>query len=426
MRRARALWEVFVLKFEDALGRYRKRRLTAEEAGELLGMSGRQFRRMIERYDEEGRDGLRDRRLGKPSPRRAPAAELTRMQRLYQERYRDFTVKHFHEQLQKRHGYTLCYTVTRLSLQGAGLVAKGKRGGPHRKKRERRPLPGMLLFQDGSRHAWLDGRPELDLVVTMDDATSELYAMRFVAEEGTASSFLGLAETIAKKGLFRAFYTDRGSHYFYTPKAGGRVDKTKPTQVGRALQQLGITHIPSYSPEARGRMERVFGTVQKRLPQELRLMKITTIEAANRYLREQFMPDYNARFAVPAAEPGSAFIPYAGRPLEDVLSIQEDRQVGRDNCVVWKGVALQIPPQPHRHHYVKATVRVHEYPDGRLAIFDGPSCLARFDHNGGPINAPRAAQLRSARPACGFVDNAAALPTTPQAQQPQKRTFNVL
>jgi len=391
MRRASALWEVFVLKFEDALSRYRKRRLTAEEAGEVLGMSGRHFRRMIERYEEEGRDGLRDRRLGKVSPRRAPAAELTRMQRLYQERYRDFTAKHFHEHLQKHHGYKLCYTVTRLSLQAVGLVTKTKRGGPHRKKRERRPLPGMLLFQDGSRHAWIEGHPELDLVATMDDATSELYSMLFAAEEGTASSFLGLGETIAKKGLFRAFYTDRGAHYFHTPKAGGRVDKSHPTQVGRALQQLGITHIPSYSPEARGRMERVFGTVQKRLPQELRLAKITTVEAANRYLREQFVPDYNARFAVPAAEPGSAFVPYTGRPLEDVLCIQEDRQVGRDNCVIWKGLSLQIPPQRHRHHYVKATVRVHEYPDGRLAIFDGPSCLARFDPTGKPINASRAA-----------------------------------
>ena len=392
MRRASVLWEVFVLRFEEALARYRKRRLTAEEAGELLGMSGRHFRRLSERYDEEGRDGLRDRRLGKPSPRRAPAAELTRMQRLYQERYRDFTVKHFHEQLQKRHGYTLCYTVTRLALQAAGLVSKTKRGGPHRKRRERRPLPGMLLFQDGSTHRWIAALDrDLDVVVTMEDATSELYSVIIVEQEGTASSFLGLGETIAKKGLFRALYTDRGSHYFHTPKAGGKVDKAKLTQVGRALQQLGITHIPSYSPEARGRMERVFGTLQSRLPPELRLAGITTIAAANRYLNERFVPDYTARFAVAAAEAGSAFIPYAGRPLEDVLSIQDDRQVGRDNCVQWNGLSLQIPPQPHRHHYVKATVRVHEYSDGRLAIFDGPSCLARFDHKGKLINASRAA-----------------------------------
>jgi hypothetical protein len=393
MRRASALWEVFVLRFEEALERYRKRRLTAEEAGEILGMSGRHFRRLLLRYEEDGPEGLRDRRLGKVSPRRAPLAELTRMQILYQERYRDFTVKHFHEQLVKRHNYKLSYTVTRLALHGAGLVRPQKRrGGTHRKKRERRPVPGMLLFQDGSTHRWIGALDhELDLVVTLDDATGAIYSAILVEEEGTASSFLGLVETIAAHGLFRAFYTDRGSHYFHTPKAGGKVDKSKPTQVGRALAQLGITHIPSYSPEARGRMERVFGTLQSRLPPELRLAEIATVEAANRYLKEQFVPDYNARFAVPAAEEGSAFIPYAGRPLDDILCIQESRQVGRDNCVNWNGLALQIPPQRHRHHYVRATVRVHQYPDGRLAIFDGPSCLARFDPDGKPIDVSRAA-----------------------------------
>lgn len=393
MRRASALWEVFVLRFEEAMERYRKRRLTAEEAGELLGLSGRHFRRLLVRYEENGAEGLRDRRLGKLSPRRAPAAELTRMQILYQERYRDFTVKHFHEQLVKRHNYKLSYTVTRLALQGAGLVAKAKRrGGTHRKKRERRPLPGMLLFQDGSTHRWIGALGhDLDLVVTLDDATGAIYSAFLVEEEGTMSSFRGLAETIAAQGLFRAFYTDRGSHYFHTPKAGGKVDKSRLTQVGRALSQLGISHIPSYSPEARGRMERVFGTLQGRLPPELRLAEIATVEAANRYLKEQFVPDYNARFGVPAAEEGSAFIPYAGRPLEDILCVQDSRQVGRDNCVVWKGLSLHIPPQRHRHHYVKATVRVHEYPDGRLALFDGPSCLARFHPDGRPTDVPRAA-----------------------------------
>jgi transposase len=392
MRRASALWEVFVLRFEEALERYRKRRLTADEAGEVLGMSGRNFRRLIVRYDEEGEAGLQDRRLGRASPRRAPAGELSRMQILYQERYRDFTVKHFHEQLQKRHDYKLGYTVTRLALQAAGMVAKAKRRGTHRKKRERRPLPGMLLFQDGSTHRWIAGLGrDLDLVVTLDDATGAIYSAILVEEEGTMSSFLGLAETIAEQGLFRAFYTDRGSHYFFTPKAGGKVDKAKPTQVGRALAQLAITHIPSYSPEARGRMERAFGTLQQRLPPELRLAGIATLETANRYLKQHFVPDYNARFAVPPAEEGSAFIRYAGRPLEDTLCIQENRQVGRDNCVPWNGTSLQIPPQRHRHHYVKATVRVHEYPDGQLAIFDGPSCLARFDRNGKSIDVSRAA-----------------------------------
>jgi hypothetical protein len=392
MRRASTLWEVFVVRFEEALERHRKRRLTAEEAGELLGMSGRNFRRLTARYEEDGVEGLRDRRIGKPSPKRAPAVELTRMQILYQERYRDLNVKHFHEHLVERHGYKLGYTVTRLTLQSAGLVSRAKRRGVHRKKRERRPLPGMLLFQDGSTHRWLPSLDhDLDLIVTLDDATGALYSIFLVEEEGTMSSFLGLTETISGHGLFSAFYTDRGAHYFHTPKAGGKVDKTKPTQVGQALAQLGITHIPSYSPEARGRMERVFGTLQGRLPQELRLAEIATIAAANRFLKERFMADYNARFAVPATEEGTAFLAYAGRPLEDVLCVQEDRQVGRDNCVRWNGRTLQIPPQRHRHHYVKATVRVHQYPDGRLAIFDGPRCLARFAADGVSIDVSRAA-----------------------------------
>jgi hypothetical protein len=381
MRRTTVLWEVFVQRFVDAFERYRGRRLTAEEAGELLGMSGRNFRRVCDRYEEDGIDGLRDRRIDRRSPRRAPESELERMRQLYRECYGDFTVKHFHEQLQRRHGYTLCYTVTRLALQAADLVAKAKRRGAHRKRRVRRPLPGMLLFQDGSTHRWIAALDrDLDLVVTLDDATGEIYSAILVEQEGTLSSFLGLAETIAKHGLFSAFYTDRGSHYFFTPKGGGKVDKTQPTQVGRALAQLGITHIASYSPQGRGRMERVFGTLQKRLPQELRVTRIKTVAGANRYLKEQFVPDYNARFAVPAAEPGSAFIAYVGRPLEDVLCIQEDRVVGADNCVTWKRRSLQIPPQQHRRHYVRATVRVHEYPDGRLAIFDGPRCLTRLDH----------------------------------------------
>jgi hypothetical protein len=377
------LWEAFVSRFEEAFEQYKRRRLTGEEGGELLGMSGRQFRRLCVRYEEEGIEGLRDRRIGKISPRRASARELERMHDLYRERYSDFTVKHFHEQLVRRHNYKLCYTVTRLSLQAANLVLKAKRRGAHRKKRVRRPLPGMLLFQDGSTHRWIAalGR-DLDLVVTLEDATGEIYSAILVEQEGTMSSFLGLAETIGRHGLFGALYSDRGGHYFITRPGGSKVDKTQLTQVGRALSQLGITHIPSYSPQGRGRMERVFGTLQKRLPQELRLARIKTVAAANRYLKDRFVPDYNARFAVAAAEPGSAFVRYVGRPLEDVLCVQEDRVVGGDNCVSWHRRSLQIPPQRHRQHYVRARVRVHEYPDGHLAIFDGPRCLARFDPKG--------------------------------------------
>lgn len=383
MRRSLVLWCAFMTRFVDARTRYGERGLTAEEAGELLGMSARHFRRLCVRYDEEGVAGLRDRRLGRVSSRRADAGEIARMRELYRERYSDFTVKHFHEALRTRHNYTLGYTVTRLALQSAGLVTKAVRRSAHRKKRQRRPLPGMLLFQDGSTHCWLPGtEAKQDLIVTLDDATGESYSMFLVEQEGTQSSFLGLLEVIGEHGLFSAFYTDRGSHYFFTQVAGGKVDKQRLTQVGRALSQLGIRHIPSYSPEARGRMERAFGTLQNRLPQELRVAGCTTVAAANVYLREQFMPDYNARFGVAPAEAGSAFVAYQGMPLAEVLCVQEDRQVGRDNCVRWQGRSLQIPPQAHRQHYVKVTVQVKHYTDGTLSIFDGPRCLARYDAHG--------------------------------------------
>ncbi len=387
MRRTRVLWEAYVTRFEDALDRYKQGRLSAEEAGELLGLSGRHFRRQCVRYEAEGTEGLRDKRLGRVSNRRAPESELERMRRLYREEYADFTVKHFHEEIRKRHGYTLGYTVTRLALQSAGLVKPAPRRGRHRKKRPRRPMPGMLLFQDGSTHRWIGALGhDLDLVVTLDDATSAIYSAILVEQEGTMSSFLGLQETIVAHGLFGSLYTDRGSHYFLTPKAGGRVDKAHLTQVGRALAQLGIRHIPSYSPEARGRMERVFGTLQQRLPPELRHAGITTREAANSDLRETFVPAHNARFGKPAAEPGTGFVAYAGVALEEVLCVQADRQVGRDNCVSWSGRSLQIPEQTHRRHYVRAIVRLREYPDGRLAVFDGPRCLARYQPNGALVD----------------------------------------
>ena len=246
------------MRFEELLDRHERGALTQVEAGEMLGMSERTFRRWRERWRQEGAAGICDRRVGKPSPRRADEGELVRARALYAEMYGDFTVKHFHEKLVERHGYRLGYTVTRLALQASGLVRKAPRRGAHRRKRPRRPMPGMLLHQDGSTHAWLAGQPPLDLIVTLDDATSEIYSAFLVAEEGTASSFRGLAETIARKGLFCSLYTDRGGHYFHTPVAGGRVSREQPTQVGRALAELGVEHIAAYAPEARGRSERAF------------------------------------------------------------------------------------------------------------------------------------------------------------------------
>lgn len=241
----------------------------------------------------------------------------------------------------------------------------------------------MLVHQDGSTHRWIPALAcDFDLIVTLDDATSEIYSGFLVEEENTLSSLQGLRDMVAAKGLCCAFYTDRGSHYFTTPEAGGKVDKANLTQVGRALAQLGIEHIPAYSPEARGRSERMFGTLQDRLPKELRLAGIATLAAANRFIAEVYLPRHNARFAVPASTPGSAFVPDPAGHWREILCVQEERIVGNDNTVRYRNLALQLPPSPLRPHFVKAKVRVHHYPDDTLAVFHGPRCLARYSADG--------------------------------------------
>lgn len=386
MDRARVHEGVRQMRFEGVLDRHERGELSQVEAAELLVVGERTFRRWRDRLRDEGPSGLLDRRLGKVSAHRAPVAEIARMLELYQGSYADFTVKHFHEQLTKRHNYQLGYTVTKLRLHEAGLVRRATKRSAHRKKRPRRPMVGMMLHQDASPHAWLPGDARsYDLVVTLDDATSAVYSAFLVDEEGTASSFRGLREVIERHGLFCTLYTDRGSHYFYTPKAGAAVDKSKPTQVGRALAQLGIEHIPAYSPEARGRSERAFRTLQDRLPKDLRLAGITTLEAANRWLAQTYIAAHNASFAVEAEQSASAFVADTSGVAHEILCVQEERQVGNDNTVKWRGLCLQIPASPLRPHFVKATVRVHEYPDGTIATFLGPHRLADYDTKGAII-----------------------------------------
>jgi len=273
---------------------------------------------------------------------------------LYETRYTGWTVKHFHERWHTEHGGTRSYSWTKKTLQAAGHVARAPRRGAHRKKRPRKPLPGMMLHQDGSTHEWVSGC-QWDLIVTLDDATTEIYSAFFVEEEGTLSSLRGLREVIETQGLFSSLYTDRGSHYWHTDEAGGRVDKTRLTQVHRALQQLGVTLIPAYSPEARGRSERAFRTLQDRLPKELALAGITEMVTANQYLARQFLPAYNQRFAVPAPEAGTAFIPWIGTHLAEILCVQDERVVAKDNTVRYQSLSLQIPQDPHRFHDVKVT-----------------------------------------------------------------------
>jgi len=379
------------MRFEDVLGRSERAELSQMEAAELLGISERTFRRWRDRHREAGSAGLADRRLA-PSLRRASVVEIERMLGLYRDLYRGFTVKHFHEQLLKRHNYTLGYTVTKLHLHRAGLAAPAKTRSAHRKKRPRRPMVGMMLHQDASTHAWLPGEVgKQDLVVTMEDATSELYSAFLVDEEGTASSLRGVREVVAQHGLFCSLYTDRGSHYFETPEAGGRVSKTVLTQFGRALNQLGIQHIAAYSPQARGRSERAFGTLQDRLPKEFAMAGISTVEAANRWLREVYIADHNARFAIDAEQEGSAFVTDATGTWREILCIQEERTVGNDNTVRWQTLSLQLPPSRLRPHFVKAKVRVHAYPDGQLAVFWGPHRLGDYEADGTILQTERQA-----------------------------------
>ena len=370
------------MRLASLLQRQERGEITQAEAAEMLGVVERTFRRWQDRYEEEGEAGLADRRLGRASPRRAPTQELERMLGLFQDKYSDFTVKHFHEQLVKRHNYKLGYTVTKVHLHRAGLVRPAVKRSAHRKKRARRPLVGMLLHQDGSRHAWLEGGAPLDLIVTMDDATSAIYSIFLVEEEGTASTLRGLREVVERRGLFCALYTDRASHYFHTAVAGEKVSKTQLTQVGRALAQLGIEHIAAYSPQARGRSERLFRTLQDRVSKELRLAGITTIEAANAWLAETYMAEHNAAFAIAAQEEGTAFVEDRLGAWREILCIVAERTVGNDNTVAWDGRRLQLPPSRLRPHFVKASVRVHAYPDGKVSVFLGPHRLASYTAQG--------------------------------------------
>jgi transposase len=381
MKRTQLLQEIKKMRFEEAYYGWTESRFTQEEAARLLGVSDRTFRRYLLQYKANGIDGLIDKRLEQVSHKKAPVDEVIALTTLYESRYSGWNVKHFFSFYKKAHNGTRSYTWIKTTLQKEGFVAKSSKRGVHRKKRERAPIQGMMLHQDGSDHEWIPGE-RWDLIVTMDDATSEHYSMFFVNEEGTASSFQGVKETIEKKGLFCSIYTDRGSHYWTTVKADEGIDKNNLTQFGRALKYLGIEMIAAYSPEARGRSERAFRTHQERLPKELILQNINDMQEANKYLRDIYIPAFNAEFSVPAAVEGSAFVPWLTDSLDDVLCEHYQRIVGKDNCVSFEGLTLQIPKDQHRCHYNKVKVRVHRYVNGQLAIFHGPRKLAEYNNKG--------------------------------------------
>jgi transposase len=390
-------WER-AMKVQEVILRAMAKRISWWQAAEILGISDRSMRRWRERYQERGYDGLFDRRRGKPSPKRVPLETVEKVLRLYQEKYFDFNVRHFQEKLVEEHGIKLSYTWVKGALQGAGLVKKGRKRGVHRKRRPRRPLPGMLLHLDGSRHSWFQDERWYDLIAILDDATSEIYYAQLVAEESTRTVMAAIQEVIERKGLFCALYSDRASHFFETPQAGGPVDRQRRTQIGRALAELGIELIPAYSPQARGRSERNFGTWQGRLPQELRVAGISTVEEANRFLRQRYIAEFNHRFAVSACEPGTAFLPAEGRDLDRVFSIQHERVVNRDNTVQLDQQVYQIEKTSWRGTLAGCRVILCEHLDGRLTIHYGPHVVASFSakERAGKVAAPSKRKERAA------------------------------
>ena len=370
------------MKVQDVILQAMAKKITWYQAAEIIGISDRHMRRWRERYEEGGFRGLFDRRRGKPSPKRVPMAVVERVLELYREKYFDLNLSHFREKLASAHQIGLSYSWVKGVLQGAGLVARGRKRGVHRKRRERRPLPGMLLHIDGSRHQWFQDERWYDLIVILDDASSEIYYAQLVEEESTVTVMAGLREVVERKGVFCALYSDRGSHFWLTPKLGGKVDGHRLTQVGRALRELDIRMIPAYSPQARGRSERSFGTWQGRLPQELRLQGIHTVEAANRFLREHYIVEFNRRFQVAAAQRGSAFLPCRRRDLDLIFSSQFERTVNRDNTVSFQNLSLQMERVGWRATLAGCQVVVHQHLDGTLSITHGPHLLGRYTAEG--------------------------------------------
>src|SRR3954468_5396261 len=372
-----------MMKLQDVILKAMAKRITWLEAAEIAGMSVRNMQRKRQAYVEYGYTGLFDQRRGKRSIHRVPMETAERVLTLYRDRYFDLNGRHFHEKLREDEGIPLSYSWVKQALQGAGLVTRRRKRGPHRRRRPRRPLPGMLLPIDGSTHRWFQDDRYDDLIVLLDDATSEIYYVQLIEQESTATVMAGVREVIERKGVFCSLYSDRGSHFFYTPKAGGAVDKSRLTQFGRALKELGIQMIAAYSPQARGRMERSYGTWQGRLPQELRLAGLTNWEEANRFLREYYIGEFNAKFTTPAAERGSAFRKCSRRDLDWVFSIQTERVVSKDNTVAIGNRWWQIEKCRWRHSLAGQTVTIHQHLNGPGSIRFGPHTVGRYTEDSG-------------------------------------------
>ena len=373
------------MKVQEVILRAISGRLKWYQAAQILGISDRQMRRWKRRYEQMGYDGLFDRCRQQPSPKRVPLKVVQQVLTLYRERYFDLNVLHFQEKLRDQHGIALSYTWVKTALQSAGLVAQDIRRSPHRKARPRRPLPGTLLHADASTHPWIPGLGTQDLIVVLDDATSQVYEARFVPQESTRTMMVSLQTVIAKQGVFCALYTDKGSH-FHTTRRGHSPHRpqqaSEPTQIQRALGQLGIEMIVAHSPQARGRMERLWETWQGCLPQELRLAGITTLTAANLFLEHRWIRFHNRTWTVAAAEPGTAFVPYTGNQLDRIFALHHERTVGNDNCIEFRNLRWQVPPNRWRYTFAKCRVKIYEHLDETVSIGYGPHTLGHYDAHG--------------------------------------------
>jgi transposase len=389
--------EVKAMTRKEVVVKAMTREITWIQAADILGITARHMRRLKKRWETHGYDGWVDHRGGRPRRKRIAVGTIEQLCALKRERYHDFSVQHFWEKLGPQHGIEISYTWTKLALQAAGLVEKSAGRGKYRRRRERRPLRGMMVHLDASRHQWLAELPMQDLVVAMDDADSHILYARFVPEENTASTLAALKHILRTYGRFAELYTDRGSHFCYTPKAGQAPTTDHRGDVSRALKVLGIRQILAWSPQARGRSERSFATIQGRLPQELREAGITTYEQANGYLERVFVPDFNGRFTVEPLQSGSAFLPLVGVDLELLLSEQHTRTVQNDSTVSFNKLVLQLPRTAERAHYVRCEVTVHEFPEGELGVSYQGRLLARYDGDGQllPAPTPRSAERKA-------------------------------
>jgi transposase len=371
------------MKIKEVITRAMSGQINWMQAAEIIGISDRGMRRWRRRLSEGGYQELLDRRTRRPSAKRIDVAVIEKVLRLYREKYFDLNVKHFVEKLHSQEQIGLSYTWVKTALQNSGLVKRYAKRGPHRRKRPRRPLTGMMLHVDGSRHRWIPGLDQFqDLIVIFDDATSEVYDVKLVEEESTVTVMEALKRVVETRGLFCSLYSDRGSHMAWTPQAGGPVSPQNPTQISRALGQLGIELILAYSPQARGRCERLFGTWQGRLPQELRLRQITTVEAANEFLRQDWIELHDAHFSVKAEQTGTAFLRYPGNDLDKIFSQQYARVIDNDNTVKFRGGSLQIPKQTFRFSMARCRVLVCEHLDQTISVHYGPHVLGRYDAAG--------------------------------------------